>query len=152
MRADDPQAVDILRKAMVARIATLSRNRRPNINPLYFVYDNGRIYLGTSDRTLAALNAKAHPQVTILFNVDREPNDRRILRVRGDVTVRTDDRLCRWYIRRTVAKYFLNWSGLWNTLSHARLLSVMRRYLSSGEKGKQCVLECRPGQAELVTR
>jgi hypothetical protein len=30
---------------------------------------NGKIYLGTVDRTLAALNVKADPRVTILFNI-----------------------------------------------------------------------------------
>jgi general stress protein 26 len=78
---------------MVARIATGSRNGRPHVNPLYFVCRNGKIYLGTVDRTLAALNVKADPRVTNLFNIEREPNDRRVLRIRGRAKVRTDSRL-----------------------------------------------------------
>lgn len=83
MVADDPVVMDFLRRAMVARIATVSRNGRPHVNPLYFVCGNGKIYLGTTDRTLAALNVKANPRVTILFDIESEPDDRRILRIQG---------------------------------------------------------------------
>jgi hypothetical protein len=37
MKADDPAVLDIMRRSMVARIATLSRNGRPSINPLYLL-------------------------------------------------------------------------------------------------------------------
>ena len=151
MNPDDPAVMDILRRAMVARIATVSRNGRPHVNPLYFVCGNGRIYLGTTDRTLAALNVKADPRVTILFNIESEPNDRRVLRIRGGAIVRTDSKLCRWYIRRDLRKYIMSRRGLGNTLAHARLLPLVRRFVSSGEKGKECVLEVRPEDAELLT-
>ena len=75
MNPDDLAVADVLRRARVARIATVSRNGRPHVNPLYFVMGNGKIYLGTVDRTLAALNVKADPRVTILFNIEREPGD-----------------------------------------------------------------------------
>ncbi len=151
MNPDDPAVVDILRRAMVARIATLSRNGRPHINPLYFVCRNGKIYLGTVDRTLAALNVKSNPRVTILFNIEREPNDRRVLRIRGSATVRTDAAVCRWYVRRDLQKYILSRRGLANSCAHARLLPAVRRFVSSGEKGKECVLEVRPEEAEFLT-
>lgn len=150
MNPDDPEVVDILRRAMVARIATVSRNGRPHVNPLYFVCGNGKIYLGTTDRTLAALNVKANPRVTILFDIEREPNDWRVLRIHGDATVRTDTRLCRWYMRRDLRKYIFNRRGLGNSLAHARLLPLVRRFVSSGEKGKECVLEVRSEEAELL--
>ena len=49
MEADDRVVLTIIRRCMVARIATLSRNGRPSIKPLYFVYVNNRIWLGTPD-------------------------------------------------------------------------------------------------------
>jgi general stress protein 26 len=151
MNLDDPAVVDILRRAMVARIATVSRNGRPHVNPLYFVNGNGKIYLGTVDRTLAALNVKADPRVTILFNIEREPNDQRVLRIRGSAVVRTDSKWRHWYIIRDVRKYFMNRRGLVNTLAHIRLLPAVRRFISSGEKGSECVIEVRIEGAELLT-
>ncbi|BDE15450.1 MULTISPECIES: pyridoxamine 5'-phosphate oxidase family protein [Mycobacterium] len=150
MVADDPVVMDFLRRAMVARIATVSRNGRPHVNPLYFVCGNGKIYLGTTDRTLAALNVKANPRVTILFDIESEPDDRRILRIQGDATVRTDPGLCRWYVRRDLRKYILSRRGLRNSFAHARLLPAVRRFVTSGEKGVECVLEIRPEAAELL--
>jgi len=110
----------------------------------------GRIYLGTSDRTLAALNVRANPRVTILFNVERDPADRRVLRIHGRATVRTDPGMCRSYVRRDVRKYFMSWRGFRNTLAHARLLPLVHRYLSSGEKGVHCLIEVIPERAELL--
>ena len=150
MSPDEPEVVDILRRAMVARIATVSRNGRPHVNPLYFVLGNGKIYLGTTDRTLAALNAKANPRVTILFNVERAPDDHRVLRIRGIAEVRTDVKISRWYIPRDLRKYIFSRRGLANTLAHARLLPTVRRFVMSGEKGNACVIEVRPDRAELL--
>lgn len=67
MKVDDPAVLDVIRRSMVARVATLSSNGRPSINPLYFIYLNRHIWLGTSDWTLAARNVKADPRVSVLF-------------------------------------------------------------------------------------
>jgi general stress protein 26 len=149
MNPDNLAVADVLRRARVARIATVSRNGRPHVNPLYFVMGNGKIYLGTVDRTLAALNVKADPRVTILFNIEREPGDSRILRVRGTAVVRTDPKLLRWYVIRDIQRYFMNRRGFWNVLAHARLIPAVRRFISSGEKGRECVIEVRPEKAEF---
>jgi hypothetical protein len=151
MKLDDPVVVDILRRAMVARIATVSRHGRPHVNPLYFLWRDGKIYLGTVDRTLAALNVKADPRVTILFNDESEPNDRRVLRIRGSAIVRTDPGICRWYEIRDLRKYIFSRRGMVNSLAHVRLLPFVRRFVSSGEKGQECVIQVRPQDAELLT-
>src|SRR6266566_8788454 len=107
MKADDPAVLDVMRRSMVARIATLSRNGRPSINPLYFVYLNGHIWLGTVDWTLAARNVKADPRVSVLFEVEQDPSDQRVLRIRGRASVRTDQKAQRSYNLRTARKYLL---------------------------------------------
>ncbi len=152
MNPDDPMVVDVLRRARVARIATVSRNGRPHVNPLYFVLGSGKIYLGTVDRTLAALNVRADRRVTILFNVEHDPDDSRVLRICGSAEVRTDPKVCRWYVIRDVQKYFMNRRGLWNVLTHARLIPAVHSFISSGEKGKECVIEVRPEEAEFLPK
>lgn len=149
MKPDDPLAQNIIRHAMVARIATVSRSGRPHVNPLYFVYGAPTIYLGTMDRTLAARNIAANPRVALLFTTDGQPGS--ILRVRGRAMVRTDPGLIRWYLRRDARKYFMTPRGLADTVRHARLLPLLRRYLSSGAKGERCVIEVQPVSAELLT-
>jgi predicted pyridoxine 5'-phosphate oxidase superfamily flavin-nucleotide-binding protein len=87
MKAADPAVLEVLRRSMVARIATPSRNGRPSINPLYFVQVNGQIWLGTVEWTLAARNVQADPRVRVLFEVERDPSDARVLRIRGRARV-----------------------------------------------------------------
>ncbi|MBI5568284.1 MAG: pyridoxamine 5'-phosphate oxidase family protein, partial [Chloroflexi bacterium] len=77
MQVDDPAVLDVIRRCLVARIATLSGNGRPSINPLYFVTVNGHVWLGTADWTLAARNVNANPRMSVLFNVERDRSDRR---------------------------------------------------------------------------
>ena len=73
MEVDDPVALDIVRRSMVARIATVSRGGRPSVIPLYFVPVDGRIWLGTVDWALAARNVNADPRVSVLFDVACDP-------------------------------------------------------------------------------
>jgi general stress protein 26 len=151
MRIEDPAVREILRRSMVARIATLSRNGRPSITPIYFVFVNGRIWLGTSSWTLAARDAKADPRVSVLFNVERNPEDRRILRITGRATVRTDLQMQRSYNLRVAFKCSLTPSGIRNNLAHLKLLPLMHRYhAQSAEKGQACVIDVTPEQAEFL--
>src|SRR5215469_4753076 len=104
MNADDPAVLDVLRRSMVARIATLSRNERPSINPLYFVYVPGHIWLGTVEWTLAARNVKADPRVSVLFQVEQDRSSHRVLRISGRASVRTDPKVQGSYNLRAARK------------------------------------------------
>jgi hypothetical protein len=130
MKVDDPAVLDVLRRCMVARIATLSSNGRPSVNPLYFIYLNGHIWLGTADWTLAARNVKADPRVSVL---------------------NTDLQVWRLNERLTACKYILTPGGLRNYLTHFRLLLPMHYYhAQSAEKGRTCVIDLIPEHAEFL--
>lgn len=153
MQIDDPTVLNILRRCMVARIATLSRSRRPSINPLYFIYLKGRIWLGTSEWTLAARNVKADSRVSVLFEVEQDSGDAPVLRIRGQATVRTDRQALRPYSRRVMFKYILNPGGMRNMLAHRQQFSLMNRYhAQSDEKGPACLIEVIPEQVEFLSR
>ena len=151
MKADDPAVLDLMRRSMVARIATLSRNGRPSINPLYFVYLNDHIWLGTDDWTIAARNVKADPRVSVLFEVEQDPSDHRVLRIRGRASVRTEQKVQRSYGLRVARKYLLTPCGICNALAHIGQLPLIRHYHAQGaEKGQSCVIEVTPEQAEFL--
>jgi len=151
MQASAPAVLDVLRRSMVARIATLSRNGRPSVNPLYFVSLNGQIWLGTVDWTLAARNVKADPRVSILLEVEQDPGDQRVLRIRGRASVRTDQKALRSYHLRVARKYLLTPGGVRNALAHLRQLPLMRNYQAhAARKGRPCVIDVTPEQAELL--
>ena len=100
MNSPDPAVIDVIRRCLVARIATLSGHGRPSINPLYFVYVNDHVWLGTADWTLAARNVKADPRVSVLFNVEHDRTDRRVLRLTGRASVNVDQAVMRLYNQR----------------------------------------------------
>ncbi len=151
MNIDDPVVLDILRRCMVARIATLSRTGLPSINPLYFVCVPGHIWLGTSDWTLAARNVQADPRVSVLFEVERNRSARRILRINSRASVRTDLKAQRSYNRRVARKYLLTPGGIRHYLAHLRQLKLQRIYhAQAAEKGQACVIEVTPLHVELL--
>jgi Pyridoxamine 5'-phosphate oxidase len=152
MNDDDPAMLDILRRCMVARIATLSRTGRPSITPLYFVAPHGRIWLGTSEWTLAARNAKADPRVSVLFEVEQDPSLHRVLRISGRASVRTDPKAQRSYTLRVARKYVLTPGGIRHYLAHLRQLKLQHTYhAQAAEKGQACVIEVTLLHAEFLT-
>lgn len=140
-----------IRQSMVARIATLSRNRRPSITPLYFTYIDGRIWLGTSSWTLAARTIGVDPRASILFQRECDPIDSRILRITGLATVRTDKDILRIFNQRVAFKYVLSPHGLLNQIRNLRLFWLVRRYrLQNASKGEPCVIDVEPQQAVFL--
>jgi nitroimidazol reductase NimA-like FMN-containing flavoprotein (pyridoxamine 5'-phosphate oxidase superfamily) len=151
MKVDDPAVLDVMRRCMVARIATLSSSGRPSINPLYFIYLNGHIWLGTADWTLAARNVKADPRVSVLFEVERDQSDHRVLRISGLASVNTDRKIQRLNERLSARKYVLTPSGIRSYLTNFRLLLPMHYYhAQSAAKGLACVIDVIPEHAEFL--
>lgn len=148
---DDPEIKALLRRARVARIATLSRSGRPSVTSLYFAAVGGHLWLGTSDWTLAAREVKADPRVSVLVNVERSPTDHRLLRVSGLAQVRTDPPAQRAYVLRVAYRYSLTPGGIWDNLVHARQGRLMRRYhAQSAQKGVLCVIDVAPERVEFL--
>jgi hypothetical protein len=151
MKVDDPAVLDVMRRCMVARIATQSRNGRPSINPLYFIYLNGHIWLGTADWTLAARNVKVDPRVSVLLEVERDRSDHCVLRITGQAGVNADRAVQRTYELRVARKYILTPNGIRNYLTHLRLILPMHYYhAQSAAKGLACVIDVVPEQVEFL--
>ncbi len=152
MNLEDPPVRDLLSRSMVARIATLSRTGRPSVNPLYFICIDRKIWLGTADWTLAARNVKADPRVSMLFNIERAPDDLRVIRITGSAWVRVDPQAVRTYSLKVVRKYILTPAGLLNWLTHLRQIWLRRYYTAqSRQKGRTCVIEVSPETIELLS-
>ncbi|GHP01069.1 hypothetical protein KSF_111160 [Reticulibacter mediterranei] len=151
MHTDDPTVLTTIQHCMVARIATLSRNGRPCVTPIYFVRHNGNIWLGTSDRTLAVHNIKAHPQVSVLLAVEQDTNSPRTLRIKGKARLLTDQQTQRTYRLNIARKYFMTLGGVRNTLAHIHQIQPLRYHIQNTEKGNPCIIEVIPEQAELLS-
>jgi pyridoxamine 5'-phosphate oxidase-like protein len=151
MGFDDRAVRALLRQAKVARIATLSRSGRPSLTSIYFVAVGGHVWLGTASWTLAAREAQADPRVSLLFNLEREPDDQRVLRVAGQAVVRTGAAAVRAYGWRVALKYVARPGYLLNQLAHRRQLALVKRYhAQSRAKGTTAIIDVTPEQFEWL--
>jgi general stress protein 26 len=149
----DPVVAHLLERAMFARLATMSRSRRPDVNPNYFVVDGSRLWLGTTTATLAARNVAANPSVQILLEDESNPEARELIRISGSAKLRTEPAVLKQYKWRDVSKYFRLWKALLMSVRHLRRLFLTSQYHSTDEPGlRHCVIEVEPARIEILER
>ncbi len=59
---------EFLSKPILARIATVGKNCTPHIAPVWFIYDNGAIMIGTLKKTKKIRNIKNNPAVAVAID------------------------------------------------------------------------------------
>jgi general stress protein 26 len=151
MSPHDPEVRDFLARSMIARVATLCPKGRPHMTPLWFVWDQGRIYMTSRDGSPAARNVSAHPAVVLLFDAERGPRPDRVLRIQGNATFRKERDLLRLVVRRQGRKYWFSLGGLRHLLSHPRQLPATVRYYTERRENAG-VIEVTPERAEFLKR
>lgn len=141
----------LLKRAMVARMATISRSGRPHVHPNYFVVDDSRLWLGTTTGTLAARNVAVNPAVQLLFEIEEDPTDSRLMRITGTAAIRTEPDLLKEYKRRDVRKYFRSLRGLLMSFRHLHRVFLTSKYLSTSDPAnRHCVIEVEPTKIEIL--
>lgn len=153
MTLTNPVVQHLLERAMVARLATMSRSGRPHVNPNYFVVEGSRLWLGTTTGTLAARNVAANPSVQLLLEDERDPSDLRLMRITGNATIRTEPDLLKQYKRRDARKYFGSVAALRMSLRHLHRLVLTSEYLSTADPAsRHCVIEIASTRIEILER
>ncbi len=151
LNAADPAILAIIKHAMVVRIATLSRNGRPSITPIYFTVQQGHIWIGTVEWTLAVRAARADPRVSLLFNWERNPGMHQTVCMIGTAVIRTDQPSLGRYNFGVAMKYILTPGGLWSYLTHVHKLQLLHRYhVQDDEKGDACIIDVTPEQIAML--
>jgi pyridoxine/pyridoxamine 5'-phosphate oxidase len=136
--ADDPRVRETLRRAMIARIATVSANLEPLIMPLYFVVLDGRVYMNNSSTSPTVRNIATHPQALVLFQI----RDGEVVRVRGTARYLRDAATMRRVSRASLPKYVLRPRALWFWLGHLSRLSTRSQY--TRERSDSGMIEVTP--------
>ncbi len=156
MRFDDPEVRELLARSMVLRMASLSPKGQPLIRCLWFVCQQGRIYMFTTELAPTGRSISVHPDVTLLFDGERGPRSSRLLRVRGHAVYRRESRIVVRVLLGLARKYFLAPPGLRNLLAHARTVPLAVRFYAEGweERGKGLgmIMEVLPESFELLPR
>ena len=106
--------------------------------------------MGTTTGTLAARNVAGNPHVQLLFEDEQNPTDKRLVRVSGTATVRTDPDLLKRYKRRDAREYFRSLRALLMSLRHMHRLYLTTRYLSTDPTSGHCVIEVDATRFEIL--
>src|SRR5688572_12783333 len=74
---------DILASTTLGHLATVDPHGRPQVNPVWFIADGGRVLLSVRPATAKYRNMRANPNVAISFSDPARPD--RYLEIRGSV-------------------------------------------------------------------
>lgn len=97
------EAVALIRGAKVMTHLATSRDGRPHVAPVWYVYDEGVVELTTGGRKLA--NVRANPRVALSFQKDVDGDTQWMVSLLGTATVVEDDVQFRAANRRINEKY-----------------------------------------------
>jgi hypothetical protein len=116
-----------LRRSMIVQVATRSAKGHAFLTPLWFVQDEGALYVTTGPDTWAGRNVGDHPEVALLFSGERLERSDRVLRLRALATCHRG--LPSWpVLLRVAAKYYLSPHALAVELRNARRWWLRRAY------------------------
>ena len=131
---NDPEVRTFLRGSLVVQFATLSPKSRPFVTPLWFVVDDGALYITTGAESRAGKNVAQHPAVTVLFSGERVQGRGRCLRLRGTATCHRG--LPPWRVLlRVAAKYYLSPRALSAELRNANKWRLRQGYYGQAQGG-----------------
>ncbi len=157
MSFDDPEVREFLARSMVLRMASLSPKGQPLIRCLWFVGQQGRIYMLTAEITPTGRSIAVHPDVTLLFDAEQGPHSSRLLRVRGHAVYRRERGIVVRVLLGLARKYLLAPRGLRNLLANARRVPLAVRFYAEPwreERGKGLglIIEVLPEAFEFLPR
>jgi hypothetical protein len=142
----DPLARAVLRRAMIARLATRSPGGAPFVTPIWFVLAGGRVVMATGAQTVSARNLRAHPEAVLLFEADRGGRPEGTLRLRGPAVVRAGPPPLGLLVR-VGWKYYLRPAALRGELAHLGRQRLRQRYYA---QARPAVIEVTPRAAEWL--
>jgi len=72
-----------LAKPLVARLATVRANGTPQVTPMWFLYEDGIVYMSTRPERAKVKHIKVHPQVAVVVDVMEAPLKNKVVIVEG---------------------------------------------------------------------
>ncbi|MBA4717742.1 MAG: pyridoxamine 5'-phosphate oxidase family protein [Nitrosopumilus sp.] len=97
---------EFLKSQKVLRLATIDKNKTPHIAPVWYLYSEKKIYIGTNTNTIKAKNVKTNKRAS--FCVDVGVNAPNIYGVmgQGDANLILDDKKVKTIAKKILLRYF----------------------------------------------
>src|SRR5262245_42089440 len=146
--AADARVRDFLDASTVVELATISPSGRPFVTPLWFVGDDGALYVTTAATSRAARNVATHPAVAMLLHGDCDGRRDRVLLLRGTATMH--HAFPSWRVLAKLAlKYYLSPQGALSEVRHAAQWPLRLLYYADA-RGGPSYLRIVPTSGEIV--
>ena len=97
---------EFLKSQKVLRLATIDTNKTPHIAPVWYLYSEKKIYIGTNTKTQKAKNAKTNKRVSFCVDVGiNAPNIYGVMG-QGDANLILDNDKVKTIAKKILLRYF----------------------------------------------
>jgi len=79
-----------LARPLVARFATVRKNGTPQVVPMWFLWDNGTLYMSTRTWAAKVKHLRKNPHVAVVIDEMVAPMQNRVVGIDGTATIVTD--------------------------------------------------------------
>lgn len=94
-----------LGQPLIARLATVRANGTPQIAPMWFLYEDGVIYMSTRTHAAKVKHIRANPRVAVAIDVMEAPLKNKVVIVEGPAEVHTTG------VKEMTTKIYLKYMG-----------------------------------------
>jgi len=78
-----------LAQPLIARLAIVRANRSPQVSPMWFLYEDGVLYMSTRPERAKVTHLKANPQVAVVVDVMEKPLKNKVVTLEGTAEIQT---------------------------------------------------------------
>lgn len=78
-----------LARPLVAHLAIVRANRTPQLVPMWFLYENGAIYMSTRVNAAKLKHIRANPHVAVVVDVMEAPLKNKVVTIEGTAQIET---------------------------------------------------------------
>jgi PPOX class probable F420-dependent enzyme len=78
-----------LAQPLIARLAVVRANGTPQVSPMWFLYEDGVMYMSTRPERAKVKHLKANPRVAVVVDVMEAPLKNKVVTLEGTVEVQT---------------------------------------------------------------
>ncbi len=119
---NEKELKEFLSQRLLARIATVDENCRPHVAPVWFLFEDGKIFITTGKNSVKVRNIMANPEIAITVDETEDGLDNRGVIMKGKAELVDDEDIPR--------KIFIKYLGSLDHPSAERLLEMERITIS----------------------
>jgi PPOX class probable F420-dependent enzyme len=94
-----------LARPLVAHLAIVRANRTPQLVPMWFLYENGVIYMSTRVNAAKLAHIRANPHVAVVIDVTEAPLKNKVVTLEGIAEIQTTG------VKETVTRIYQKYLG-----------------------------------------